>query len=330
MNCRLITILLSFAICILNSVQAKAQSEIEYVTNGSFEDIDTCYGQVANLGQDLFTLSGCTGWSNPIYSSSDLLCPVSWFPNTPPNFPGIGYQYPRTGNNIAGIVVGGGGIMPSYREYIQNKLQYTLKSNITYTIEFYISVGEQPCELSQIGVKFFNQQYTDYNAYQLTNYTADAENDVNNFIDDTLGWKKITLQYKANGTENFMIIGCFQDSTQLVYRNCDTAWWNPDMGVQVEKYYFIDDVSVQEALPEIFIPNVFSPNGDGINDFFEIKTNIAQWNCVIYNRWGQTVATLNEQNFKWNGGNNSAGSYYYVFTDTENLYPQTGFITLFK
>lgn len=335
MNFQLINIYFFIVFGLFFSIHTKAQSEIEYVTNGSFEDIDTCYGQYANLGQDLFTLGGCTGWSNPIYSSSDLHCPVSWFPHIPPNFPGVGYQYPRTGNNMAGIHLGGSVILPNYREYIQNKLQYTLKPNVTYTIEFYISdAGPYNCYFSQIGVKFFNQQYTDYNAYHLTNFTADAENDLNNFIDDTLGWKQITLQYKANGTENFIIIGCYRDTVSLVYSpNCDTSYinfWNQIGYIASSHYYFIDDVSIKESLPEVFIPNVFSPNNDGINDFFEIRANIVQWHCVIYNRWGQTVATLNENNYTWNGANYSAGTYYYVFTDSENVYHKTGFITLFK
>ena len=52
----------------------------------------------------------------------------------------------------------------------------------------------------------------------------------------------------------------------------------------------------------IYIPNVFSPDGDGINDLFYAKgQNIGHLTLRVYNRWGQLVfedLTLGE---RWNG-----------------------------
>lgn len=52
---------------------------------------------------------------------------------------------------------------------------------------------------------------------------------------------------------------------------------------------------------DIFVPNAFTPNNDGINDIFRVHgVNIELQNCVIYNRFGNEVYNGNLQN-GWNG-----------------------------
>lgn len=328
-NCHLINIFFSLAICILTSAHAQAQSKIEYVTNGSFEDIDSCFGNASPIGFDVFKWSGCVGWSNPIASSSDLWCPNGIIGSiAPPSIAGNGfYQYPKSGYNMSGILINDG-FVRNYREYIQNQLSKELIANKIYEISFYISSTVAECSAVEFGVKFFNQKYYDTTKLWLTDIVPDAVNDYKTFIVDTLEWQKVSMYYKANGTERYMIIGNFEDSTQI--KNswpCDTTYWN---GLKLAGgYYFIDDVSVIEVVPDVFIPNVFSPNGDGVNDYFEIKAiNIDTWNCRIYNRWGLLIKTLNENNSKWDGMNYSDGTYYYVFTS--EYINKTGFFNLFK
>ena len=53
-----------------------------------------------------------------------------------------------------------------------------------------------------------------------------------------------------------------------------------------------------------FIPNAFSPNYDGLNDFFSPKFNCTffdNYKFEIFNRWGQKVFQTNSTNGKWNG-----------------------------
>jgi gliding motility-associated-like protein len=55
---------------------------------------------------------------------------------------------------------------------------------------------------------------------------------------------------------------------------------------------------------EIFIPNVFTPNGDGSNDFFEVfgnKNSWKQFEIMIFDRWGEKVYESQDMNFKWDG-----------------------------
>ncbi|MBP6679656.1 MAG: gliding motility-associated C-terminal domain-containing protein, partial [Saprospiraceae bacterium] len=73
---------------------------------------------------------------------------------------------------------------------------------------------------------------------------------------------------------------------------------------------------------EIFIPNVFSPNGDNVNDVFTIYSGsdlvIANSKGTIYDRWGNLVYSSNALPFTWDGFFNGdimmPGVYAYVIT----------------
>ena len=54
----------------------------------------------------------------------------------------------------------------------------------------------------------------------------------------------------------------------------------------------------------IFIPNAFSPNGDGNNDYFSISGDLdlmIYFEVKIFDRWGEKVFESNSQHFKWDG-----------------------------
>ncbi len=57
-----------------------------------------------------------------------------------------------------------------------------------------------------------------------------------------------------------------------------------------------------EDCESIYIPNVFTPNGDGQNDIW--KTNLEEatcFSCSIYNRWGTLIHTYEFQDMGWDG-----------------------------
>ncbi|WP_299821436.1 gliding motility-associated C-terminal domain-containing protein [uncultured Pontibacter sp.] len=68
-----------------------------------------------------------------------------------------------------------------------------------------------------------------------------------------------------------------------------------------------------------YVPaNIFTPNGDGLNDFFEIPALpkdfcTAQFASIkILNRWGKEVFASTSNNFKWDGKGVNDGVYFYV------------------
>ena len=57
--------------------------------------------------------------------------------------------------------------------------------------------------------------------------------------------------------------------------------------------------------PYVFFPNVFSPNGDGRNDFLKVESVVVdEVYFVIYNRWGEKVFEGNSVNSAWDGTHN--------------------------
>ncbi|MBU6325342.1 MAG: gliding motility-associated C-terminal domain-containing protein, partial [Bacteroidetes bacterium] len=64
----------------------------------------------------------------------------------------------------------------------------------------------------------------------------------------------------------------------------------------------IEDNPLDTGDVNIFVPNVFTPNSDSINDYFypELK-GISSLQMMIYNRWGQKVYETNSKEGKWNG-----------------------------
>ena len=90
-----------------------------------------------------------------------------------------------------------------------------------------------------------------------------------------------TLQVKNNCGELYK-------SIQVTYENCDKC---------------------------LFIPNAFTPNNDGLNDEFEVKTvcPIEFYSLKIYNRWGQKIAEYDSPQAKWNGEKNNITEQQHVY-----------------
>ena len=72
---------------------------------------------------------------------------------------------------------------------------------------------------------------------------------------------------------------------------------------------------------QIYVPNAFSPNNDGINDFWEIYGYKKAWVYVsveIFDRWGEKLFESHDMDFKWDGtyvGTPQApGVYTYILT----------------
>jgi OOP family OmpA-OmpF porin len=302
------------------------------ITNPSFEEIDSCYGQPASYGFDVFKWSGCKGWSNPIKASSDLWCQNPIVGNiTPPNI--ISYQKPKSGNNMAGILILSDGIVNSYREFIQNKLIVSLEHDRIYKISFYYSVdagsASGGCPPNQFGVFGSSIEFKDTNSFFLSHLTPLGTSDDNKFVDDTLGWYLCEIVFKANGGENYLTIGNFQDSsnTTFVY-GCDTTIWNGL--IFASDYYYLDDFSLEEFF-YFSVPNVFTPNKDGVNDsFYPEVIQIDDWEMIILNRWGNTIVTLNKNNPIWEGENYSDGVYYYLFQSKSKEIFKQGYFQLIR
>ncbi|MBK6834462.1 MAG: gliding motility-associated C-terminal domain-containing protein [Bacteroidetes bacterium] len=71
-------------------------------------------------------------------------------------------------------------------------------------------------------------------------------------------------------------------------------------------------IVVQEPAT-VLIPNIFSPNGDNINDVLKpITTGMKSLMIDIYNRWGTKMITFDGLTTGWAGDGNSEGTYFYI------------------
>ena len=96
---------------------------------------------------------------------------------------------------------------------------------------------------------------------------------------------------------------------------------------------------IVDAISELIIPNIFTPNGDGVNDAFSPTVDgMSAYEGRIYNRWGRKVADLDLANPSWDGVDPqnqqiNDGVYYYVITAQGNNgqdYDEKGTVTLIK
>jgi gliding motility-associated-like protein len=102
-----------------------------------------------------------------------------------------------------------------------------------------------------------------------------------------------------------------------------------------------------EDLPTVFepsedfeIPQGFSPNGDGVNDKFEIKgiTDYPNLEVSILNRWGNLVYSNSQYDNSWDGKCNEGvqfggtdlpeGTYFYIISPGKDQKPIKGYVYL--
>lgn len=72
-----------------------------------------------------------------------------------------------------------------------------------------------------------------------------------------------------------------------------------------------------DSIPPTYIPNAFSPNGDGTNDLWMVYGNgIASIRAAVYDRWGEKVFETDQQSMGWDGNYEGrpmpAGEYVYI------------------
>lgn len=136
------------------------------------------------------------------------------------------------------------------------------------------------------------------------------------------------------------------DTTAGILVNQEGEYW---LRITNSCASYTDTITVIKANcePEIFVPNVFTPNGDNSNDEFRIILKGAkELQYSIYDRWGNEIKNENlkkinsapAQNiYLWDGTNEglsySDGVYYlviYYISVNDKTFRKSGFFTLLK
>ena len=299
---------LLYLVLLISSLDIGAQN---LVPNPSFEIQSSC----PNWGGQLYY---AIPWFQPlkymgnnvtISCSTELFdsCSTNSTITTPNNQ--AGHQTAKTGTAYVGF----GAYYPNRnfnREYLESELASPLISGETYCVEYYVSLADTSrSAISNIGAYFSNDSlvYDSSTAWRIP-VNPQIINSSFNIITDKDNWVKISGSFIAQGGERFITIGNFSDSSVVNYATVPTS----GAGVMIDSYYFIDDISVYRCLDTVpviiedpnsfFIPNAFSPNGDGNNDVLFVRgKNIQELNLSVYDRWGQRVFQTSDINVGWDG-----------------------------
>jgi gliding motility-associated-like protein len=122
-------------------------------------------------------------------------------------------------------------------------------------------------------------------------------------ITDPLLAGESSILYMADGAQ-------YQNTTIVKHAYSDTGTFAVTY-VVINAYNCTDTlVKYVRVNPEtnIFVPNAFTPDGDGTNEVFlpEI-TGALEYEFLIFDRWGQVVFKTNDPNTGWNGLKDNAG-----------------------
>jgi gliding motility-associated-like protein len=90
-----------------------------------------------------------------------------------------------------------------------------------------------------------------------------------------------------------------------------------------------DEVLIYKGVCNVYVPNAFTPNGDGKNDLFKIlgTENVSSFHLKVFNRYGETVFETSDKANGWDGkyqGKYLPGTYVYLleYKDTASTQPQ--------
>lgn len=158
---------------------------------------------------------------------------------------------------------------------------------------------------------------------------------------DVVGYK---LYFSPTTQETPMQIEEFYNRDDTVYNHYpETSLTGCYFVTAVDSFQNESEPSVMLCLDECsnyLLPNVFSPNGDGVNDIYRPYRTayVERIDMTIFNRWGVEVFTTEDPDINWDGKISGSdklvapGVYYYICDVYEyrlsgiEVYTLTGFI----
>ncbi|MFM2224971.1 MAG: hypothetical protein RJA07_1173 [Bacteroidota bacterium] len=223
------------------------QAQVNYIPNPSFEKLTTCIFFAGDIhkAQPWDTLKNGGGGLPSLFNACNSLKGLQ-VPNTEQ-----GYRTSKSGKGVAWI--------DSYVKtskdihyYLQSILSFSLTSNKTYTVTFFVSHPSGcPYAIDRIGAYLDNGSISTPSYGGLVNVIPQVENPQHHIIIDTVNWTKIQGCFIANGTESYLTLGNFYPDSLT---DTMSVSYVPH-GLVDNASFFIDDVSVIESSATIQADN---------------------------------------------------------------------------
>ncbi len=134
--------------------------------------------------------------------------------------------------------------------------------------------------------------------------------------------EQTTFTASVNGAKSYLWSDGSTDSV-LVVKQPGKYWVKVDLdGCILSDSVIVSKRSPSECIPACqtitkeSLPTLFTPNGDGFNDFFGLEESDAlkDFQMEVYNRWGRKVFATNQNIKQWDGSGADNGVYYYLLT----------------
>ena len=217
-----------------------------------------------------------------------------------------------------------------------NNLVYFFNNSGVYSITLVVT-DTNHCSDTAIKANYINVLPKPHAIAYVTPSQLEILNPKVTFIDSTVN---------NHSTDFTFGDGQYSNAQSIIHTYSDTGYYNWQL--IVKNTYGCSDTTKGKIYIQGYVtfvaPNIFTPNGDGVNDiWYPIikgdKLLISDFNLLIYNRWGTQVFETNDINFGWDGNVKDGeaskdGVYFYTLffsnAKTDAKTSLKGFIQLIK
>lgn len=216
----------------------------------------------------------------------------------------------------------------------QNNPIYTYDTSGTYLV-MYVAIDSLTCNITDTA--WFNVQLVQAPPFSATiDFDPPPPCGLDSFL--------VELEFTGVGADS--LIWDLGDGTQIANNNSVIYLYSNEGAytITMTAYNFlcgnrtvISEVEfIESQETESVIPNVFTPNDDGMNDVLEFVgvDGTEEYSIQIFNRWGTKIYEGTDALAHWNGGGHEEGTYFYILKYTDECSDEEqiskGYVTLLK
>lgn len=214
---------------------------------------DSSFEANSNVPILLSSIGLNASWSAPTWGTTDLFCECgkklkekseAQVPINP-----FGTQKANTGKCYAGFYLFS---HADYREYLITQLNSPLNGGTKYELSFWLSLADYSrAAIFRMGAVFLNAKPTYTSSEVIRNLKPKYIPLKNQLGNDTVNWHYITMEYDAQGGEQYLLLGSFDiyDYEETDVKAPKHVRTKINQRTNRDAYYYIDDVSLHQ-LPE--------------------------------------------------------------------------------